>query len=158
MSTILVDIHQACHIYSHITSHWRRISQIHHLHPLTLPVDISPHYHQSKHQSNPLTFSPLKQESSGFPSQFLPQNTSAGPLLDPTTAYNILPNAIPIADDPNMLLSPDTYLLPITSPSGPYIFPYCIPDTVFTLQNYHQCHLQYKFLKTHALIPSHPQF
>ena len=61
MSTLPVEIPQCCHLYSHLKSHWRSISQLYHLHQVTLPVDITPHPHQNKHQRNPLKlFSPNK--------------------------------------------------------------------------------------------------
>ena len=43
--TLPVDISQDCHIYSHMTSHWRRLSWIHHMYQVTLPVDIPQSFH-----------------------------------------------------------------------------------------------------------------
>ena len=61
-----------------------------------------------------------------------------GPLVDPysatiivtNTIHSVVPRAITSAYYPNLLLSPDPYALPRTSPSGPYLLPYFIPDTI----------------------------
>ena len=60
--------------------------------------------------------------------------------LDPTSAPCVLPSAIPSTgpstipgtDLTNIFLSPVPYAIPNHSPSGPYLLPYFIPDTVFS--------------------------
>ena len=84
-------------------------------------------------------------------------------LLNPNYAPSVFPSAIPIADYPNLPLSPDPYLLPGTSPSGPYIIPYYILDNVLPPQDCHQYHPQKEYLEAPSLLPTrlqawvHPQ-
>ena len=58
LSTIPVDIPQYYHLRSHLTTQWWILSQIHHIHQVTLPIDIHPHSHQNKNKINSLTLSP----------------------------------------------------------------------------------------------------
>ena len=78
--------------------------------------------------------------------------------MSPDYSHIVPPSAIPSADSTNLLLSPDTYVLPSTSPSGTYLLPSLIPDTVISPQHSHLCYLQKKYLKTQSLLPPHPQF
>ena len=52
ISTLPVDIHQAYHIWSHLTTRWCSLSQLHHLHQFSIPLDICTHSHQYKHKIN----------------------------------------------------------------------------------------------------------
>ena len=46
ISTLLVDISQAFHILSHLTSYWRSLTRLHHVHQVTVSVEIPPHSRQ----------------------------------------------------------------------------------------------------------------
>ena len=63
MSTIQADIPQDCHIYSHLTYQWWRLSQIHYIHQVTIPVYITPHYHKKKRHRIPFTLSPTNKST-----------------------------------------------------------------------------------------------
>ena len=45
------------------------------------------------------------------------------------------PSTIPSTCSPNIILSSVIYVIPNHSPSGPYLLPYFIPDTLFTHSN-----------------------
>ena len=49
MTTLSVDISQVFHFHSHLTFHWRSLSQIHSLHQVTLPVDIPQVFQKPPH-------------------------------------------------------------------------------------------------------------
>ena len=49
ITTLLVDIPQACHIHYHMTSHFRSLSQLHHMYRVTLPVEIPQSFHLLYH-------------------------------------------------------------------------------------------------------------
>ena len=131
MSTLPVDIPQDCHTYSHLTSHWRSLSQIHHLHQVPLPVDIPPQYNQIKHQRNPLILSPSNKSPNFLPSPFPNHNTSVGPILDYNYSQIVFPSFITNSNSQNILHCPEQYVLPRSSPSVPYTMTCFIPDTVF---------------------------
>ena len=50
---------------------WWSLSQIHHIHLFALTLDISPHFHQNKHKSNPLTLSPQNKSPQNYHHFFL---------------------------------------------------------------------------------------
>ena len=52
ISNLPVDIHQAYHLLSCMITLWCSLSQLHHLHQFTIPVDIRTHSHQYKHKIN----------------------------------------------------------------------------------------------------------
>ena len=111
-----MDIPQAFHLISHLKTQWWSIYQIHRLHQVTLPVEI--HFHSQ-------IVSPT-------------QDTSTFPLplpIDPTSDPCVSPIIIPSAGSSNILLSPVPYVIPNHSPSGPYILPYYIPDTILSPSN-----------------------
>ena len=60
MHTLPVDIPQSYYLYSHMTSQWWSLSQLHHLHPVTLPVEIPTHSHQKNNQRNSTILYPKK--------------------------------------------------------------------------------------------------
>ena len=51
--------------------------------------------------------------------------------MAPTYSPSVVPSVIPRSDSPNLIISPDPYVIYSTSYSGPYLFPYLIPDTIF---------------------------
>ena len=55
--------------------------------------------------------------------------------MDTNYSPSVVPSAIPSSDSKNIFIYPDPYVIPNHSPSGPYIFPYFIPDTVFPPSN-----------------------
>ena len=44
MTTLPLEIPKACHLNSHLTSHWGSLSQLHLMHQVTLPVDTLPRF------------------------------------------------------------------------------------------------------------------
>ena len=127
ISTLPVEIPQDFHIYSHLKLNRISLSQLHHLHQLTLPVDIPPQYHKIKNQSKPLPLSSQKKIPQVLHHHYLLiTKTSLGPILDPTYAPSVVPSAIPSSDSPHILLYLYPYILPRTSPSGTYLLPYSI--------------------------------
>ena len=57
ISTIPIDTPQTCNLCYHLKYQWWSLYKLHHIHQLTLPVEIPPHSHQNKHQINLLKLS-----------------------------------------------------------------------------------------------------
>ena len=96
-----------------LKSHQRRFPQIHILNQVTIPADISHHYHLSKHQKIILKLYPQIQDYSGLTSPLTLENTSVQPLLVPTSAQSVSPSPIPSADPPSLLIYNDPCILTI---------------------------------------------
>ena len=82
---------------------------------------------------------------------------TSDPCVFPSTIPSTVISNIPVTGYPNLLLSPVPYAIPNHSPSGPYLLPSFIKETLFFPPTYHQCHLQNNSMKKQVLKNSHPQ-
>ena len=123
--------------------------------PISAPPSTLDHSTRGDTSPRPPKQTPKEPTNIISPKQELLYLPSQLPLV-PTSDHCVFPSDIPSYGSPNMLLHPDPYVLPNRSPSGIYLLPYFITDTVFTPPSYHQCQLQKNYPKTQVLTPSHP--
>ena len=57
-------------------------------------------------------------------------------LLAPASSPSVVPNAIPSAGSPNLILYPNPYVLPSISRPGPYLLFYFISETFLSTSNF----------------------
>ena len=122
-----------------LIGHQKILTHPHLLNQVTPPVQIPPKFHL---RNTILTCSRCLTQTIflRFEINIASLEKLVGTLLTPTSDPSVIPDTIPSvfysiipsSDYLDLLLSPEQYVLPRTSPSGTYIFLYFIPFTFFT--------------------------
>ena len=149
MSTIPVDITKTYNIYSNLKYQWWSLSKLHNIHLLTLPVDIPPHYHQKKHQSNLLTLSPQNKGS-----QIYHQHSLWLLLL--LHVFHPVPLQVLVYQIYSSILIHMYY--PNINLQDPISYHPLFQTQSFLPTTYCQCHLQNNYINTQVLTHPHPQY